>query len=131
MRVLLLQLDGKIPNIALMRISAHHRDRGDEIELRHGAQFEVGLWDRFDRVYASAIFTKTRPLCERLLRVYPDAILGGTGWSVQSSLESVGITTLEQDYSIYPRFEQSIGFTQRGCRLKCSFCVVPEKAAAG
>ena len=31
------------------------------------------------------------------------------------------------DYSIYPKFKQSIGFSQRGCRLKCKFCVVPEK----
>ena len=24
-------------------------------------------------------------------------------------------------------FDASIGFTQRGCRLKCGFCVVPKK----
>src|SRR5579862_2124973 len=127
MQVLLLQLDGKIPNIALMRIAHHHRERGDEIELRFGAQFELGLWDHFDKVYGSAIFLKSRPLCERLLKVYPDAVIGGTGWNMAVTLESIGIHTLEQDYSIYPRFQQSIGFTQRGCRLKCPFCVVPEK----
>jgi hypothetical protein len=27
-RVLVIQLDGKLPNLALMRIAAHHRDRG-------------------------------------------------------------------------------------------------------
>lgn len=26
-----------------------------------------------------------------------------------------------------PKFDGSIGFTQRGCRLKCGFCVVPRK----
>jgi hypothetical protein len=31
------------------------------------------------------------------------------------------------DYSDYPDFTASIGFTQRGCRLKCKFCVVPAK----
>lgn len=31
------------------------------------------------------------------------------------------------DYSIYPDFRHSIGFSQRGCRLRCKFCVVPEK----
>jgi hypothetical protein len=31
------------------------------------------------------------------------------------------------DYSIYPDFTGSIGFTQRGCRLRCGFCVVPKK----
>ena len=33
-RVLLLQLDGKLPNVALMRLAAHHRARGDETVLR-------------------------------------------------------------------------------------------------
>ena len=31
------------------------------------------------------------------------------------------------DYSIYPEFTGSIGFTARGCRLRCGFCVVPRK----
>lgn len=30
----LFQLDGKIPNIALMRISAHHRALGHDIQFR-------------------------------------------------------------------------------------------------
>jgi hypothetical protein len=67
-RVLLLQLDGKLPNIALMRIAAHHRDLGDDVELRragNAASLERGLWDRFDRVYASLIFESTRPLAHR------------------------------------------------------------------
>lgn len=64
-RILLMQLDGKIPNIALMRVAAHHRATGDEVELRFGANFGRQLWDsQWDKVYASAIFEKTRP--ERL-----------------------------------------------------------------
>jgi hypothetical protein len=31
------------------------------------------------------------------------------------------------DYGGYPDFKDSLGFTQRGCRLKCKFCVVPTK----
>ena len=34
------------------------------------------------------------------------------------------------DYSIYPGETRSFGFTQRGCRLKCPFCVVPKKEGA-
>jgi len=129
-KVLLLQLDGKIPNIALMRIAAHHRARGDEAELRWTrdvASVAPELFRRPDRVYASLIFERTRPVAEALLRTYPDALVGGTGWDVASSLEAVGISTTAQDYSIYPSWRQSIGFTQRGCRLKCPFCVVPKK----
>lgn len=131
MKVLLMQLDGKMPNIALMRLSTHHRALGDEIEFRFGRNVEPQLWDdRPDRVYASLIFSRTKPDAERLLQLRPDAIIGGTGWDVTSSLEQYGITTDKQDYSIYPRFRQSLGFTQRGCRLKCSFCVVPKKEGA-
>ncbi len=128
MKVLLLQLDGKLPNIALMRIAAHHR--GDEITFRFAGNakaIEPHLGDVFDRIYSSLIFTRTRPLAERLKAIYPCAIIGGTGWDVRLKLEDIGITTKEQDYSIYPRFKDSIGFTQRGCRLRCVFCVVPQK----
>jgi hypothetical protein len=53
--------------------------------------------------------------------------LGGTGWDVASNLADVGIDDGELDYSVYPRFQRSIGFAMRGCRLKCRFCVVPRK----
>jgi hypothetical protein len=126
-RVLVIQLDGKLPNLALMRIAAHHRDRGDHVELRHGAQFD-GLFDQdFDRIYGSAIFERSRPLVERLRQAHPSALIGGTGVDAALTLESKGITTERVDYSLYPEFRQSIGFSQRGCRLRCAFCVVPTK----
>lgn len=130
MKVLLLQLDGKIPNIALMRIAAHHRALNDDVELRWTrdvASVAPELFGRPDRVYASLIFERTRPVAEALRSTYPDAVVGGTGWDVALRLEDVGISTTAQDYSIYPAWKQSIGFTQRGCRLKCPFCVVPKK----
>lgn len=127
MSILLIQLDGKLPNIALMRIAAHYT--GDEVVLARGG--ERGLWDEdWDRVYASAIFEKTRPAIARVLREYPDAIIGGTGFNLTARLEDHGITTKRQDYRIYPDFQPSIGFTQRGCRLKCPFCCVPQKEGA-
>jgi hypothetical protein len=135
-KVLLLQLDGKMPNIALMRIAAHHRDRGDEVVLQQARRpdsVERGLWDDWDRVYASTIFTKTLPVVRRLKQVFPDAIVGGTGVDIGkpegewSSLDKIGIHAKRQDYGLYPSFRQSIGFTQRGCRLNCYFCVVPKK----
>jgi hypothetical protein len=134
MKVLLLHLDGKIPNIALMRLAAHHRAQGDTVELRRadnprfvGPRFGDPAWDR---VYGSLIFERTRPHAERVARQYPGMILGGTGWNVASSLEAVGVTTEAQDYADYSAWRQSIGFTQRGCRLRCSFCVVPRKEGA-
>jgi radical SAM superfamily enzyme YgiQ (UPF0313 family) len=113
-----------------MRIAAHHRQRGDEVSLRVAGNeraIEAHLWEKPDKVYASAIFSKTLPVAQRLKAIYPDAIIGGTGWSITDNLEQYGISTNDLDYSIYPRFRQSMGFTQRGCRLKCEFCVVPQK----
>jgi hypothetical protein len=54
-------------------------------------------------------------------------ILGGTGWDRHTTLADVGVDEGGLDYADYPTYRHSIGFTQRGCRLKCSFCVVPEK----
>lgn len=126
-KVLVFQLDGKIPNIACMRISNHHRRLGDEVEFRWTGTPMRSLFDSPDKVYGSAIFEKTKPAVALLLEQFPQAIVGGTGVDVQSNLESFGITTKSQDYSLYPGWKQSIGFSQRGCRLKCPFCVVPRK----
>ena len=66
-------------------------------------------------------------------RVFPDAIVGGTYDTTDNrTIEQVlGTDNYEHyDYSIYPKFDGSIGFTQRGCRLKCGFCVVPKKEGA-
>jgi hypothetical protein len=126
--ILLFQLDGKIPNIALMRIAAHHKALGDSVSFRWTGSPRRDLFDDDPQVvYASAIFEKTRPAVEVLRSEFPNAVVGGTGVDVASTLEAVGITTIEQDYSLYPDWRQSIGFTQRGCRLACPFCVVPRK----
>jgi len=130
MKVLLFQLDGKLPNVALMRLSHHCRSQGDSVEFRWTGSPQRELWDSPDKVFASAIFEKTRPAVERLKAEFPGVSVGGTGVDVASSLESLGIETKDQDYSIYPNFRQSIGFTQRGCRLRCPFCVVPRKEGA-
>lgn len=133
MRVLLLHLDGKLPNLALMRIAHHHRALGHEVTLRRAGN-ATALQPRFDdpkweHVYASAIFERTRPLAEHVRVLYPDATVGGTGtWNIAQTLESIGVATEGPlDYQDYPKWKQSIGFTMRGCRLKCEFCVVPRK----
>jgi hypothetical protein len=134
MTVLLLHLDGKVPNIALMRLAAHHRARGDYVELRRcdnprliAPRLSDPPWDQ---VYGSMIFERTKPSAELVRRAWPHAVLGGTGWDLAVTLEGLGITTTQQDYSDYPTWRQSIGFSQRGCRLRCSFCVVPRKEGA-
>lgn len=130
-RVLLLQLDGKLPNLALMRIAAHHRQRGDEVVLRradHSSRVAPHLGDDFDKVYASAIFTKSLDVVAEVRHQWPEAVIGGTGCDPTHKLSHFGIDDSGPvDYSDYPQYPHSIGFSQRGCRLKCSFCVVPSK----
>lgn len=131
MNVLLLQLDGKVPNIALMRLAFHHRQAGDYVELlQTGNQRSLEKYLRnpkWDKVYASLIFARTKDLALSAVAMRPDIILGGTGWDLTTTLEKIGVMTTQQDYSDYPNWQQSIGFSQRGCRLSCSFCVVPQK----
>lgn len=133
-RVLVLQLDGTaLPNLACLRIAGFHRERGDEVTFCYcvggeAAQRSLFASGEFDRVYGSLIFKKTRPLAESLRDAFPSIVLGGTGWDVPRTLEDAGIPTRGPlDWTIYPGESRSVGFSQRGCRLRCGFCVVPQK----
>ena len=130
MNVLLIQIDGRMPNLALMRIAAHHRQQGDFVHLQHVRNerhdFRPGLFDRWDKVYASLIFMKSQPIARAVKRAYPDAIIAGSGWNFKRT-EDYGISEEgPRDFTDYPSFRSSLGFSQRGCRLACSFCKVPE-----
>jgi len=125
------QLDGKLPNLALMRLAAWHRARGDEIHFYRGdrgAERHLGE-PQYARVYGSAIFKFSAPVVGKFREQFPDAIVGGTGTDSALTVEQIAGDTAEQpDYAAAPPgFTASIGFTQRGCRLKCKFCVVPGK----
>lgn len=128
MRVRITQIDGKLPNVALMKLSHWHKAQGHEVVVSRN--IDRDLFDIFDRVYGSAIFTCFgTERVERFLKSWPEAIVGGTGTSSTATVEQViGVEEYEYlDYEGWPDFEHSIGFTQRGCRLKCKFCVVPQK----
>jgi hypothetical protein len=124
----LTHIDGKLPNLALMKIARFYRDRGDDVMLtRH---VERGLLEpSYRMVYGSAIFVQSAARVEQLTKQFPGAIVGGTyNLADNTSVEEhFGIDEGRLDYSVYPEFDASLGFTQRGCRLKCGFCVVPKK----
>lgn len=131
MKVRITHIDGKLPNLALMRLARYHRDAGDEVHFTKSVERDM-LEPEYDRVYGSAIFSSSADRVAAFRRAFPDAILGGTfDTSNPVTVEAaLGVDELGLDYSIYPRFDASIGFTQRGCRLKCGFCVVPKKEGA-
>lgn len=123
MKILLVNVDSKIPNLALMRLSAHHRGRGDDVYLGH-------CNEKPGRVYASSIFTATEKRRNQVRELWPDVIEGGTGYGSTVTLDEVlgcDAETIRPDYSLWPEFPHSLGFTARGCRLSCKFCVVPGK----
>lgn len=129
MKVRITQIDGKLPNLALMKLAHWHRAKGDDIIFSRRVHRDF-LELQYDRVYGSAIFDYSAGLVAEFVQEFPGAIVGGT-WNPKQPLtveEMIGESRYEHhDYAIYPRFSGSIGFSQRGCRLKCGFCVVPKK----
>lgn len=103
------------PNLALMKISAWHKQQGDAVEW----------WNpllAYDRVYSSKVFTFT-PQCEYLP---PNTIKGGTGYGILSELNAE-VDAMKPDYSLYPDCKHAIGFLTRGCIRDCPWCIVPKK----
>lgn len=106
------------PNLALMKISAYHKAKGDN----------VVWWEPLeicDVVYSSKIFDFT----PENLYLPENTIRGGTGYrdiplSKQLPKE---IDACFPDYSIYPSCDYAIGYITRGCPRNCEWCVVPEK----
>lgn len=119
MKIGLIDVDGHsgFPNLALMRLSAYHKRRGDEVEWWDGLT-------HYDRVYMSKVFTFT-PDMDTVINA-DEVITGGTGYKDYGSLPPE-IEATAPDYSIYPKFKQAIGFLTRGCIRNCPWCIVPRK----
>jgi hypothetical protein len=129
MRVNLVDIDNKyreskrrgkrFPNLALMKISAYHKSRGDFIG------FDI---DHPDLTYISCVFEKNKlhalkEGCDGFTS--EDKILGGSGVSLDTTLKPE-IELMRPDYDLYPS-EYSMGFTTRGCIRNCDFCIVRKK----
>lgn len=128
MNIRLTHIDGRLPNIALMKMSHWYKMNGDSVYFTRDAQ--CGLFEtEYDKVYGSAVFSFSKKRRDEFITEFPDAVVGGTGSDSKITVEGV-VTGGEYefyDYSIYPDYKWSIGFTSRGCRLNCKFCVVPQK----
>ena len=113
----LVQVDGKLPNLALMQISRFYEKRNYRVEWYLGGLFS----NQYEKVYASKIFD---------FSIMPElpkgAVVGGTGvdWFNTLPLE---MQNEAPSYTLYPDCDYHIGFSMKGCRFKCSFCCVPKK----
>ena len=116
-KVLLIDVDSTIPNLALMKISAFHKAKGDEVGFK--------IKDP-DLVYASIIFTENKHKLYFIKDDYPNAEIqiGGSGYSFEVLQDE--IDRIMPDYSLY-NANFSIGMTTRGCIRNCPFCVVRRK----
>lgn len=114
----LIDVDSKIPNLALMRISTYHKERGDEV------RFYDPMTDWPDLCYASKVFDFTPDY-----GYFPDFCevrKGGPGYDPKARLEFPDYDRIMPDYSLYPQFDYAIGRFTRGCPNSCPWCVVPE-----
>lgn len=119
MRVGLIAVDSKYPNLALMKISAYHKQEGDIVEW-------YNPYEHYDLVYASKIFTYT-PDYEYAITNADRVLKGGTGYDLTTVLPDY-IDLLQPDYTLYNVDDDlAYGFITRGCPNKCKWCVVPIK----
>ena len=122
MNVRLIDIDSRIPNLALMQISAYYKAQGDEVVFDQ-AWF---AGDAPDRVYISCIFDWNAPKARGIGTMFPDAVvsIGGSGVNYDRLPEAM--QKIRPDYYLYPS-EYALGFTSRGCIRDCEFCIVRTK----
>jgi len=114
MKILLVDLDSKIPNLALMKISAYHKSIGDEISFNSG-----------QKAYLSCIFEKSKCRIDSFYSLGIPMQIGGVALDPKLVLPD-RIEKMKPDYSLYPNYDYSLGYTYRACPRRCSFCVVPQ-----
>lgn len=103
------------PNLALMKLAAHHRAAGDTVEWFNP------LLGGYDKVYSAKVFTWSR----RDPYLPENTVYGGTGHDIAATLpEEIEHTC--PDYSLYG-CKESYGFLTRGCIRACEWCFVPKK----
>jgi len=123
MKVLLIDADQTdFPNLALMKISAYHKRKGDNVKLLgKGKPFQNP-----DKVYISCVFPKNAPYARGIAKMFNCPVeLGGSGISLKTKLPDE-IEHILPDYSLYG-IQFSMGYTSRGCNRNCPWCIVPEK----
>ncbi len=128
--VALVQVDGTLPNFALMQLSRHLKAQGHRVGLSVGGAHQV---QNPAAVYASCVFTgaPSAKRAESLRERFGERlVLGGSGVDLKLRL-GPRIESLAPDYSLYPGLgDRAMGFLTRGCPGRCAFCSVPVKEGA-
>ena len=122
------------PNLPLMKISAWHKAKGDNVE------FVVPLC-HYDKIYVSKVFGDEYSTMPNFCLQADEVVYGGTGFAitVENGKEVYHkdldpnlpdeIEHIYPDYSLYPDLtkDTAFGFLTRGCCNNCDFCIVSKK----
>lgn len=145
MKIGLLGLDSKLPNLAIMKLSNYWKGQGAEVFFDDDIPLDA------DKVFISVLFTKNRRKAEQIAEAFSGEVeIGGTGIDITKKLPEE-IEACQPDYTLYTpeivysrnkggvgSYESKLrkatdlanasqGFLYRGCVRSCDFCVVPEK----
>ena len=120
MKIGLIDVDShNFPNLALMKISAYEKERGNDVEWWNGLE-------HYDRVYEAKVFDSSYTDDNDYVIQADEVIKGGTGYNLDGELPEQ-IEHIYPDYSLYGITNTAYGFLSRGCPRHCPFCIVGDK----
>lgn len=122
------------PNLPLMKISAYHKSKGDDVEF-------LDFMQHYDVVYVSKVFGDEYSQMDMTCIDADKIVYGGTGFAIsvengkevyhKSADKNLPYEIEHQypDYSLYPKLtkNKAYGFLTRGCCNNCDFCIVSKK----
>ena len=151
-RVLLVEPAYKVkyPPLGLMKISTHHKSRGDEVVFYKGTSAAVRD-QTWDIIYITTMFTFQWKRTIETIQFYQRNKWGNKNIKVGGILASLLQDDLEKETGIKPHFglwgevdrlapdytladgiyeyytnNASIGYMTKGCKNCCPFCAVPK-----
>lgn len=120
MQVGLIDVDSHngFPNLALMKLSAWHKAKGDNVSW-------ADMFGHYDILYKSKVFTFSKD--DDFIYDADHVEKGGTGYGDYTKTLPNEIEHTCPDYSLYGITDYAVGFTTRGCIRHCPFCLVHDK----
>ena len=123
------------PNLAAMKLSAFHKQKGNDVRLLSSYTLPKSV----QRVYVCCVFTNSAKSVPPAFLDSPRVRYGGTGFFFDKAKPlQPAIEHTRPDYTLYDEWiaskgmlpldakhytDTSIGFLTRGCFRRCEFCV--------